>query len=147
MQDSTSPVLQSDHAFELYVSALVKNGLESSVNAAVRRREGILASVATTADAHSSTISSPQTSTTLAPEPATTPQASPSAIPTLSRSESIAQKILTGGPIGSSASVASGRLDTSQFASALASGAGVSGNPIHVTVAERKSDRAQPVGT
>jgi ATP-dependent metalloprotease len=131
-------VLQSDRAFELYLAALVKNGLESSVNAAVRRRDGILASVTAATTGPSPSASSPEVSSVSTSEPAAVSQKSTSPPPIPTRSEMIAQKVLAGGTLGTSASIGSRRLDNAQFAAALASGAGISGNPIHVTVAECK---------
>ncbi|OBZ75445.1 ATP-dependent zinc metalloprotease FTSH 5, mitochondrial [Grifola frondosa] len=41
--DPSSPLLRSDAAFQLYLTALHENGLESSINSAVRRRDALLA--------------------------------------------------------------------------------------------------------
>lgn len=137
--DSKSPVLLSDRAFELYLSALVGNGLKSSVDGAVRRRESILASLAATADPLSTAPSS-QGYPASASESATVPQ-TPHSPAMASHSEMIAQRVLTSGALGPSHSIGSGRLGT-QFATALTSGAGISGNPIHVTIAESKGSWA-----
>lgn len=133
-------VLQSDRAFELYLSALVKNGLEASVNAAVRRRDAILASSATP-------VTTPPDTPLQAKVPSITPNSEPSIKPgevwppassfSPTRSETIAQKVLSGG--GSfSGSLANGFNKPDQLAAAVVSGAGGSGNPIYVTLAERE---------
>ncbi|KAF9653112.1 ATP-dependent metallopeptidase Hfl [Thelephora ganbajun] len=138
--DSPSPVLRSDRAFELYLSALVKNGLEASVNAAVRRRDTILASSATpatpSADALLQAAVLPVTSTPdLGIKPEDTRPPPSSLYPT--RSESVARKVLSGG--GSfSGSVGNGLPKSDQLAAAITGGAGGSGNPIYVTLAEPK---------
>lgn len=124
--------MHSDKAFELYLTALVKNGLESSVNAAVRRRDGILASVAAIATPSAPAESTPATETPLPATETSAPASQPT--PVASRSESIAHKILAGGAPNTPTGPV--KVDSAQFAAALAGGAGVSGNPIHVTLAE-----------
>jgi ATP-dependent metalloprotease len=80
-----------------------------------------------------STLPSSQTSSTTPSEPIAETPASP-APPPQSRSELIAQKILSGAGLDRS-STGSAKVDPS-LATALSGGAGVSGNPIHVTLAE-----------
>ena len=53
------------------------------------------------------------------------------------RSESVAQKVLSSGGSFTS-SLGNGFQKSDQFAAAMAAGAGVSGNPIYVTLAERE---------
>jgi len=129
--DSSSPVIQSDRAFELYLSALVKNGLESSVDPGVRKRDSILSA---------STVVSAPPSDPLPQKPPATSEPITGTIPPptpQSRSEAVAKKVLTGALLGGSSSGPT-KVDSSQLASALSGGAGVSGNPIHVTLAESK---------
>lgn len=142
IQDPSSPVLQSDKAFELYLSALAKNGLEPSINAAVRRRDGILAAGAVAATPSSdptpqaSSLESTPSTENHTPVTETPAPASPTPS-TPSRSELVAQKILSGGALNSTTGPV--KLDSAQLAAAVAGGAGVSGNPIHVTLAECES--------
>ena len=122
---------------------MVKNGLEASVNAAVRRRDAILISSGT----QPSVTPSPDTPLQAAALPVTPtlgssakpedaqPPPQPSFSPT--RSESIAQKVLSGGGSFSS-SLGGGFSKPDRLATAIAGGAGGSGNPIFVTLAERE---------
>lgn len=121
----------------------MKNGLESSINAAVRRRDSLLALVSgtspapssdpsplstsdpvSTADSASSGLSSP--SSTLLPD---TPS-----VPTSTSSQRIAQALLSGNP----SSPSSLNTDMAKLAAALNNGIGIPGNPIAVTITERK---------
>lgn len=122
---------------------MVKNGLEASVNAAVRRRDAILASSA----AQPSVIPSPDTSPQAPVLPVTSnpdlsiksedAQPPPPSSFSPTRSESVAQKVLSGGGSFSS-SLGSGLPKSDQLAASIAGGAGGSGNPIYVTLAERE---------
>lgn len=135
LQDSSNSLLRSDAAFNLYVQALVANGLEHSVNAAVRRRDSLLAAAA--ASAVSSVQETPASQlntdtlsqTTQAGSTTTTPS---STIPT--SSQQIASAVLSGQAPQSTSS----NLDMAKLALALNNGIGVPGNPIAVTIAERE---------
>ncbi|KAG1891005.1 P-loop containing nucleoside triphosphate hydrolase protein [Suillus subluteus] len=121
--NSTSPLLQSDAAFQLYLTSLLKTGQEVSVNLATASLTD------SPANASNSPSDAPSTS---------------SPTPPPSRSQEIASDVLAGRaePLlatsrldGASASQST---DTANLAAALSKGSGVSGNPIHVTISERK---------
>lgn len=140
--NSTSPLLRSDVAFQLYLTSLLKTGQEASVNLAVRRRDSLLAASAdgtTTASEASQTDSPAPSSHSSTDAPSTS-----SPTPPPSRSQEIASDVLAGRaePLlatsrldGSSASQST---DMANLAAALGKGSGVSGNPIHVTISEPK---------
>src|SRR5882762_10369971 len=121
LQDPGSPLLRSDVAFQLYLAALVNTGLSDSVNAAVRRRESLLASTP-----------APDVSKSAGDTAATTSDPSISALPA-SRSQDIAQAVLSGKAIHSSVNSAM-TPELAQLAAAFASGAGNRANPIYVAV-------------
>ncbi|KII88517.1 hypothetical protein PLICRDRAFT_161699 [Plicaturopsis crispa FD-325 SS-3] len=129
--DPTSPLLHSDQAFQLYLTALTKTGLESSVEAATRRRDSLLASapVASSIPAQSDSSSTPSSGSA-----ATSPPHVSTSLPR-SRSQEIANAVLSGQADKSSAPQSA---DMAKLAAALGSGSGVSENPIHVTISERK---------
>ncbi|KIL00403.1 hypothetical protein PAXRUDRAFT_821687 [Paxillus rubicundulus Ve08.2h10] len=150
----TSSLLQSDEAFEIYLDALINSGLQSSIDLAVRRRESLLAALPAGAASPTSEVavastSLPSSDTTRAnvsnvatdsivsspnlPEPPV-PQSSSQKVaadllsrrtdPTLARADAPS---ITGSNPG-----------MANLAAALGKGAGVSGNPIHVTISEPK---------
>lgn len=110
---------------------MVKNGLESSIDPAVRRRDSLIATATVAPTPSSDPL--PQTSSATSEPVAETPAPTPSTPQT--RSETVAQKVLSGASFGSSSS-SSTKAEPSQFAAAVSGGAGVSGNPIYVTLAE-----------
>jgi ATP-dependent metalloprotease len=122
LQDPGSPLLRSDVAFQLYLTALVNTGLSDSVNAAVRRRESLLASTPAL-----------DVSKSAGDTAATTSDPSISALPT-SRSQDIAQAVLSGKAIHPSVNSAGMTPELAQLAAAFASGAGNRANPIYVAV-------------
>lgn len=123
--------MRSDVAFQLYLTSLVNSGLEASVNPAVRRRESLLATTAVTSPPASSDVS-PETPS------ATQPQTNSVGLPP-SRSQEIAQSVLSGsGATAPLPNPQNASPNTSTLASALSSGAGNQGNPIYVTVADRE---------
>ena len=114
------------------------------MNAAVRRRDTILTSSATQSSVTPSSESPLQAAVppvTTTPDPSIKPEgARPPPISSFSptQSESIAQKVLSSG--GSfSGSFGNGLPKSGQLAAAVTGGAGGSGNPIYVTLAERES--------
>ena len=128
-QDPSSPLLRSDRAFQLYLTSLLKTGLESSINSAVRRRESLLASSAAgqppSSETHDGNVSEDVPS---------------------SKSQQIAQAVLASSNVmnaseshhTSNPSAGIPGMDINKLAAALRSGAGVSGNPLHVSISERK---------
>ena len=112
------------------------------MNAAVRRRDTVLVSSATQSSVTPSPDAplqapifpvTPALDPNIGPEDARPPPSSFS--PT--RSESVAQKVLSGGGLFSSY-LGNGRPKSDQLVAAVAGGAGGSGNPIYVTLAERE---------
>jgi len=110
------------------------------VNTAVRRRDTILASSATQLSATPSpdtSLRSPVLPVTPAPDPSMKPEDARPPPPSSfspTRSESVAQKVLSGG--GSFSRSFGDGLPKSE--PLVPGGAGGSGNPIYVTLAERK---------
>ena len=130
-QDPSSPLLRSDEAFQLYVTALVQNGLLSSVRHAVQRREHLLSTIPTKEDP--------------AKIPDTPPPNSETTVSSLpfSPSKLLAQRILANQSIlNSSTTIDASSLSStqSQLAAAVSSGFGNTGNPIHVSIAESEFD-------
>lgn len=151
-----NPLLRSDTTFKLYLSALMRNGLESSINAAVRRRDSLLASMSAAASAashatessatpsDSATAASPETSATGSGATSPVNTSSPSAVSSASSiptsSQDIAQSVLaSAGTAASQAPAGPLSPDMSKLATALSGGAGVANNPLVVTLAERAS--------
>ncbi|KAI9064398.1 ATP-dependent metallopeptidase Hfl [Trametes sanguinea] len=140
------PLIKSDAAFKLYLVALRELGLESSINAAVRRRDALLASTSASAAAIPDTASQVQQSTSTSPDAAATASATQSSSTATSEtassespgapspSQKAAQDVLAGNvSVGHSVNT-----DFDALRSALGRGAGVPGNPIVVTLAEPK---------
>lgn len=145
-QDSGSPLLRSDTAFQLYLSALVKAGHEQSVSSAVRRRDTLLASSSTASLAQSEGLNStPAMESTLASTtPTSTETASHASQPIAqnSSSQKVAEAVLSGQPVlaaGTGSHDSTVSPDLSKLAAAMGGGAGVPNNPIYVTLSERKS--------
>jgi ATP-dependent metalloprotease len=120
---------------------LLKTGQEVSVNLAVRRRDSLLAAAAGTTTV---TDASPTDSAAKASHSPSDAPSTSSPTPPPSRSQEIASDVLAGRaePLlatsrldGASASQST---DMANLAAALSKGSGVSGNPIHVTISERK---------
>lgn len=135
LQNPESPLLHSDEAFELYLSALVKADLSTSVNPAVQRREQLVRAHSLPAPPSSEQSAGQNSSASVA-----------DSVP-LSRSQEIAQKVLANvsagpafnippGPLIGSAKQTLAPISMSALAGAGAGGGGPS-NPIYVTIAER----------
>lgn len=163
VQDPANPLLQSDKAFEFYLTALLRTGLESSIAPAVRRRDTILATYAPAAAIATATTpaasvdsaalaSGTGTGTSALADPtsasasvsatpasdfatATTP-ATPAANPSATTSQQLAQAVL-GGHVPAAA-LGSPHADMAKLALALGAGAGVPGNPLTVQLYERE---------
>ena len=131
-QNPSSLLLRSDDAFEVYLDALASSGREPSIDPAVRKRQSLLDSLPPSSPPSSDTSTS-NTNNSIPSDPSpSSPQ---------SRSEKIAAELL--------ARRANSTSDTAHdppppnpaianLAAALSKGAGVSGNPIYVTLSERK---------
>lgn len=145
LQDPSSPLLHSAEAFRAYISCLVHTGQQSSVSAAVRRRESLLAAHPLPESSTPLTSEPAQGTSILEEEPATSATAEKAATATAaatkasSSSQDIAQTVLSGtnDPIQQRSSK-----DTTLLTAplSLASGAGAaaaSGTPIEVTIVER----------
>lgn len=132
-QNPESPLLHSDEAFELYLSALVKADLSTSVNPAVQRREQLVRAHPLPAPPSSEQSAGQNSSASVA-----------DSVP-LSRSQEIAQKVLANVSAGPAFNIPTGPLvgsakqtSTPMSMSALAgAGGGGPSNPIYVTIAER----------
>ncbi|KAF8844968.1 ATP-dependent metallopeptidase Hfl [Paxillus ammoniavirescens] len=144
----------SDEAFGIYLDALINSGLQSSVDLAVRRRESLLAALpadaatpATEMAAASTTLPSSDTTRANVSSVATDSVASsPNSLETSapqSRSQKVAADVLarrTDPTVAGAdaSSIPSSNPGAANLAAALGKGAGVSGNPIHVTISEPK---------
>ncbi len=143
VQNPSHPLIRSETAFKLYLTALRDLGLESSITSAVRRRDTLL--TAATSASPAASAPSVSTSTQVAPASAdatTTESGSPlasdlgtsSSTPTVSPSQLAAQEVLA----GKETVARSTRTDLDALGVALGRGAGVPGNPIVVTLNERE---------
>ncbi|KAH9934738.1 ATP-dependent metallopeptidase Hfl [Fomitopsis serialis] len=133
--DPTNPLIRSDIAFQLYLNALLKNGLASSVDAAVRRRDSILA-----ATASSTPVAASSTSEATSADAASVTESSTSTSSsqvTSTPSQKLAQAVLAGQGAVSSAT-ASQNTDMAKLQAALGGGMGGPSSPIVVTLAEQK---------
>ncbi|GJE95145.1 ATP-dependent peptidase [Phanerochaete sordida] len=148
--DPSNPLLKSDAAFRLYLTALMKNGMESSINAAVRHRDSLLAiqsAPSTEAETVETAAAASDASATPAAAESTATSADASATATsstasstvASSSQAIAESVLARAATGTAPS-STGPLsaDMSKLATALTAGQGGPNNPIVVTLAEPK---------
>jgi len=122
IQDPSSPLLHSADAFQLYLGCLVNLGQDTAVNAAVEKRDSLIA-------AHPlPEAPSPQ-------EDASTPQTEepPSQEPQQTQSQILAKTVLAQGGAPPSTGTMS-QADLSKLLAALTSG---NGSPIQVSVIER----------
>ncbi|KAM5535188.1 hypothetical protein V8D89_011124 [Ganoderma adspersum] len=138
------PLIRSETAFKLYLTALRDLGFESSITSAARRRDTLLAALSpasTAASASGVSASVPvapasadatpaEPGPTFASESATS-SPSPAAV---SSSQQAAQEVLA----GKETVARSTRTDLDALGAALGRGAGVPGNPIVVTLNEPK---------
>lgn len=118
-QNPTSPLLRSDDAFEIYLDALASSGRQPAIDTAVRKRQSLLDSLPLSSD--------------------TTPSNDPPA--PQSRSEKIAAELLARRANSNSTTPPDQPPPNpaiANLAAALGKGAGVSGNPIYVTLSERE---------
>ncbi|KAG9318479.1 ATP-dependent metallopeptidase Hfl [Chiua virens] len=128
-----SPLLHSDEAFEIYLDALASSGREPAIDLAVRKRQSLLDSLpaSTTSPPLSDTIPTNQPNS---PDPTPSEQSTP-----LSRSEKIAAELLArrANPTSTTQDPSPPNPAIANLAAAFGKGAGVSGNPIYVTLSER----------
>ncbi|KAH9901349.1 ATP-dependent metallopeptidase Hfl [Cubamyces lactineus] len=146
----THPFIRSDSAFKFYLAALHGLGQDSSISAAVRRRDSLLAASSTAASAsnaapqvidqatqeaasaapnNSATASATQVSAS-----ATSDSAPSTSSQSLTPSQQAAQEVLAGqAPVARST-----HTDIDALRNALGRGVGIPGNPIVVTLAEPK---------
>ncbi|KZT11352.1 ATP-dependent metallopeptidase Hfl [Laetiporus sulphureus 93-53] len=132
--DPSNPTIRSDIAFQLYLTALLKNGLGSSVDAAVRRRDSLLAAAGAASPATSSASSGTSSLAAETPNSAFEPSSAPSSsTPTAESAAPTPTSRLA--PATRHAPL---NMDVAKLAAALTSGMGVPGNPIAVTISEPK---------
>ena len=138
-QHPSHTLIRSDTAFKLYLTALRELGLESSIASAVRRRDTLLAASSSTSAASASHTSDTAFATS-APAEVNTAEThaatseSSSSFSTVSPSQQAAQEVLA----GKTTVARSVHTDFDALGAALGRGAGVPGNPIVVTLNERK---------
>ncbi|KXN89262.1 ATP-dependent zinc metalloprotease FTSH 5, mitochondrial [Leucoagaricus sp. SymC.cos] len=145
--DPSSPALHSQEAFKLYLESLVRTDQQTAINAAVRRRDSLLAAhpllnagVAVNEEATAATPESVGTSSTDPPPSSesgipASPEASKQAI---SPSQQIAQSVLANQPV---VSIPPNTLNVSPFSrlkSAASGPEGTGDHPIQVSIVERK---------
>ena len=125
-QEPTSPLLQSDDAFRLYLTALIKSGNSQSINFAVNRRDTLLSKIA---------------GDQVDLEPTA---ASNSVDNSVSTSRKVAQNVIANNlhentaPSTETQSAISSQ-SQKDLSAALAAGSGLKENPIHVMINERQS--------
>ncbi|KAK0240143.1 ATP-dependent peptidase [Armillaria nabsnona] len=140
--DSTSPLLRSEEAFQIYLTCLINTGQQNSVYSAARRRDSLLASSSAVVGHQALTpqeqadagvapeigVSEPHANSS--PEPATTPS------PIAPRSSQDIAKAVLSTHATSSASSSSlfSNVDPAKLASAFESI-----GPVQVSIVERKS--------
>lgn len=144
IQNPEHPLIRSETAFKLYLTALRDLGLETSITSAARRRDTLLAALSPASTA--APLSGVSTSAPVAPASAdatpaeadysfasesATSSSSPAAV---SSSQQAAQEVLA----GKETVARSTRTDLDALGAALGRGAGVPGNPIVVTLNERE---------
>lgn len=145
----TSPLIQSDKAFRLYLLALVESGLQSSVDLATRRRDSILTGAATDNPSRSDPATQSDAALPKPGESEDAPTQQPSAPSTSdpsapqSRSQKIASELLADrtDSWASRHKKSASPSTTPAMASlmeALTKGGGASSSPIHVTLSEPK---------
>ena len=78
-KDPTSPLLRSDAAFQLYLTALVKSGLSSSINTAARRRDTLLNTTPGLASLSASIPTNAETTDATSPSAPLSPSTAPPA--------------------------------------------------------------------
>lgn len=135
LQDPSNPLIRSDAAFQHYLNALVANGMEQSVNAAVRRRDSLLAGATASTVASLENFSVSQTIADSTSEGTSTVS---NTVPPSSTPPSPSQRIANAVLSGQAAQTTTLNLDMAKLAMALNSGGGIPGNPISVTIAERE---------
>ncbi|KAH0830563.1 ATP-dependent metallopeptidase Hfl [Lanmaoa asiatica] len=131
-RNPSSPLLHSDAAFEIYLDALASVGREPSIDLAVRKRQSLLDSLPASATSPP-LASSPDTNDLKLPDPA---PSEPSSFQ--SRSEKVAAELLARRANPTTQDPSPSNPTIADLAAALSKGAGVSGNPIHVTLSEPK---------
>jgi ATP-dependent metalloprotease len=140
-------LLQSDQAFQLYLTALVQSGLSSSVHHAVQRRDALLRDHSPSSSIESVNTESalPHTDTLVTPsQPLTAPSASVAPSAPLTSSQAIAQQVLAtaSSPVASQAlgtTFASSLNPNQQLAALVGAGGGGANSPVHVVLSERES--------
>ncbi|KAJ8489671.1 hypothetical protein ONZ45_g13474 [Pleurotus djamor] len=133
--DPSSPLLKSDEAFQLYLSALLKMGSQASIPAAVRRRDSLLAAtVPPSAETPDSLTEQPSTSSSTNPS---TVEAQPLLSKTPTQSQAIADAVLSEKGQASGAGVPPGS-DMAKLAAAIQAGGGNMTAPVQVSIVERK---------
>jgi ATP-dependent metalloprotease len=140
-KDPASPLLRSDAAFQLYLTALIKSGYQSSVNAAARRRDTLLSTTQPSPPSadHSSAATLADPSKLSDSTPTSTSEKTPHAYPPTS-SQHIAQAVMAAAGSNSLPFTHSQSPDMSRLQAAFkgVGGMGVQGNPLVVTVSERE---------
>ncbi|TDL27465.1 ATP-dependent peptidase [Rickenella mellea] len=132
--DPASPLLRSDEAFELYLTALAKSGHEASITHAAHRRDTLLSGNGVSEDV-SPSLDAHRIEVPPSPTPSLTAELPESPPNLVSRSRILAQSILS--KTFKTAQPSTGTPESSPVGAAVAgSGVGVSGNPIHVTLSE-----------
>ncbi|KAK7054912.1 i-AAA protease yme1 [Paramarasmius palmivorus] len=135
--DPNSPLLESPQAFQIYLASLVNTGQQTSVSAAVRRRDSLLASLEQS-KASTETATEPATpdtvveSKTSEEQPTSSSDKASPQKPVLTSSQEIAQSVLSGQAASSS------RPNPSSNPFLNASSTSSDGGPIQVTIVERK---------
>ena len=146
-QNPSSPLLHSDQAFQLYLTALVQSDLSSSIHHAAQRREALLRAnpLPSSAESVSADVSQSQLgSYTDASQPTAGSSASVAPAAPVSRSQEIAQQVLVTASMpqtsqAHSIPIASSLSPNQQLAALVGAGGGGVNTPVHVVLSERES--------
>ncbi|KDQ33288.1 hypothetical protein PLEOSDRAFT_48395 [Pleurotus ostreatus PC15] len=116
--DSSSPLLKSDEAFQLYLTALLRLGNPSSIPAAVRRRDSLLVGTGAT------TI------------PSQTEGSQGASGRPVSKSQEIADSVLSAQALGSTGTPVPPGSDMAKLAAAIQAAGGSAAAPVQVSIVE-----------
>ncbi|KAL4265219.1 AAA ATPase family protein [Pleurotus pulmonarius] len=139
--DSASPLLKSDEAFQLYLSALLRLGNPSSIPAAVRRRDSLLTGTGAapipsqTEGSEAATVDS--TATTSSKE-SSGPLLEGATGKPVSKSQEIADSVLSSQALGSTGTLVPPGSDMAKLAAAIQAAGGSGAAPVQVSIVERK---------
>ncbi|KAF9500872.1 ATP-dependent metallopeptidase Hfl [Pleurotus eryngii] len=139
--DSSSPLLKSDEAFQIYLTALLRLGNPSKIPAAVRRRDSLLigrgAATIPSQTEGSEAVAEGGVAAALAKEPSGSLLEGASGRP-VSKSQEIADSVLSAQALGSTGTPVPPGSDMAKLAAAIQAAGGSAAAPVQVSIVERK---------